>query len=193
MKNTTQVIRNRTPLIGLPLSRNSKSRIPPSSARLSPLRRGRPEKVTAEQFPNATNNADDANHVEGVAKSGVTTTTAGDAGKGAAEGAGIGLGLGVLAALASVFVPGFGLVLGGGALASAIGVAAATTVGGAIAGGVAGYLIELGVPDEAARTYADRIQSGSALVAVTLPSGKVDLIEGQELISKYGGSDVNVY
>jgi hypothetical protein len=54
------------------------------------------------------------------AKSGLSTTTAADAGVGAAKGAGIGLGVGVLAGLASLAIPGFGLVLGGGALATAL-------------------------------------------------------------------------
>src|SRR5687767_12498422 len=50
------------------------------------------------------------------AKTGLSTTTTADAASGAAKGAGIGLGVGVLAGLASLAIPGFGLVLGGGAL-----------------------------------------------------------------------------
>src|SRR5205085_9990716 len=83
------------------------------------------------------------------AKTGLSTTTPADAGVGAAKGAGIGLGVGVLAALASIFVPGFGLVAGGGALATAIAGAVGTTAAGAIAGGVHGYLKDQGVPEGA--------------------------------------------
>src|SRR6185369_2999416 len=57
---------------------------------------------------------------EHAAKSGISTTTPGDAASGASKGAGIGLGVGIAAALASIFIPGFGLVAGGGALATAI-------------------------------------------------------------------------
>src|SRR5688572_15374801 len=89
----------------------------------------------------------DADDVEDHAKAGVTTTTAGDAASGAAKGAGIGLGVGAAAALASMFIPGFGLVMGGGALASALAGLATTTAGGAIAGGATGYLKDQGVPD----------------------------------------------
>jgi hypothetical protein len=130
---------------------------------------------------------------EDQAKTGITTTTGADAGAGAAKGAGIGLGLGVLAGLAALMVPGFGLVVGGGALAAAIGAAAATTAAGAVAGGVTGYLKDQGLPEEAVRTYIDRLETGGTLVAVMLPSGGVDVPTGQELISKYSGADVNVY
>jgi len=75
-----------------------------------------------------------AGEIERTAEQGITTTTAGDAVSGAAQGAGLGLAAGALAALASIFVPGIGLVVGGGALAIAIAGAAGTTAAGAIAG-----------------------------------------------------------
>ena len=71
---------------------------------------------------------------ERAAKAGVTTTTIQDAAKGAAKGVGYGLGLGALAAVASIAIPGFGLVLGGGALAAAVAGLAASAGAGAVAG-----------------------------------------------------------
>lgn len=81
-----------------------------------------------------------------AAKHGISTTTPEDAGSGAVKGAGIGLGLGAVAAIASLLVPGIGLVTGAGALATALGGAALTAGAGAIAGGVTGYLKDQGVP-----------------------------------------------
>ncbi|HZH97518.1 MAG TPA: hypothetical protein VEX38_00990, partial [Fimbriimonadaceae bacterium] len=49
---------------------------------------------------------DSAAKTERAAKTGISTTTAADAGAGAVKGAAVGLGVGVLAALASVFIPG---------------------------------------------------------------------------------------
>jgi hypothetical protein len=132
-------------------------------------------------------------HTDDAAKTGITTTTAADAGSGAAKGAGIGLGLGILGGLAALTIPGFGLVLGGGALASAIAAAGAATAAGAIAGGVTGYLKDQGLPQEVVTTYADHLRIGGSLVALTLPSGDVGIDRGQEIVRKYGGGNVNVY
>jgi hypothetical protein len=126
-------------------------------------------------------------HTEDSAKSGLSTTTAGDAGIGAAKGAGWGLGVGVLAALTSLFVPGVGLVIGGSAVATAIGAAAATTGGGAMAGAVTGYLKDQGFEAAHGEPFEKIIEGGGAIVLVALPSGKVDEAMAWELIEKYMG------
>lgn len=130
---------------------------------------------------------DQASH-ESTAKSGITTTTAADAGVGAAKGAGIGLGVGALAALASVFVPGVGLVLGGGALALAIAGAVGTTAAGAVAGGVNGYLMDQGVPADAVEVYNRVLTGGGALLTVSPTTEHVDPTEIEGLILKYEGT-----
>ncbi|MCA1596521.1 MAG: hypothetical protein LC772_08890 [Chloroflexi bacterium] len=135
----------------------------------------------------------DSGHTEAAAKGGISTTTPGDAGSGAAKGAGIGLGLGVLGALASLLIPGVGLVLGGGALAAAIGAAAGTTAAGAISGGVLGYLKDQGVPDHVASHYDSAIQNGGAMLAVAIPTGNLDSAGVQGILSKYGASNLNTY
>jgi len=143
--------------------------------------------------PGSTKEQEDAAHAVERAKTGVTTTTPGDTGKGLAEGAGIGLGLGVLAVLGSAVIPGLGLVLGGGALASSLTIAGAATAGGAIIGGVTGYLIDQGVPAHTANQYMSQIEAGGSLVEVHLPSGNVDLSEGQDILNKYGAAQINAY
>lgn len=124
--------------------------------------------------------------IDGSPKTGITTTTVGDAGVGAAKGAGIGLALGILGALAALTIPGFGLVIGGGALATAIGSAAATTAAGAVAGGVTGYLKDQGVAEEHAATFEKALTEGGAMIAVQCPSGEVGKDEIETMLSKYG-------
>jgi len=131
--------------------------------------------------------------IDRAAKGGISTTTAGDAGSGAAKGAGIGLGVGILAGLASLFVPGVGMVVGGGALATAIGGAIGTMAAGAVAGGATGYLKDQGVSDEAARNYSEALGAQGAVVALTIPSGNVNEGIAREVVSKYGGGNIEVY
>lgn len=118
---------------------------------------------------------------------GITVTTLDDAQTGAAMGAGIGLVAGTLAALAAVFVPGVGLVLGGGALALAIGGMAGSTAAGAVAGGVTGYLIDLGVPANVTEDYVRVIRGGGALLTVFPTNEKMDLSTIESILAKYDG------
>jgi hypothetical protein len=129
---------------------------------------------------------------EAAAKAGISTTTPGDAAAGAAKGAGIGLGVGALAALASLVIPGFGIVTGAGALATAIAGAAGATAAGAVAGGVHGYLKDQGVTDTAAAAYEETYRRGGTILAVTMRD-TMDETRVREILSKYGAANVNVY
>jgi hypothetical protein len=130
---------------------------------------------------------------EKAAKQGLSTTTAGDAAVGAEKGAGIGLGVGIAAALAALLIPGFGLVVGGGALATALAGAAGATAAGAVAGGVHGYLKDQGVPDEAAMNYNHAYETGGAVLSVDLLSGDIDPVAVESILAKYQGVNVNAY
>lgn len=124
------------------------------------------------------------------AKSGLSTTTGGDAAAGAAKGAGVGVVVGILAGLAALFLPGIGLVIGGGALATAVGAAVGTVGAGAVAGAVTGYLKDQGVEDSVAQDYQRSLEAGGALLEVSLPSGKLDEITAREVLAKYGAANV---
>ena len=128
-----------------------------------------------------------------AAKHGISTTTPEDAGEGAVKGTGIGLGVGILASLAALTIPGIGLVLGGGALAAALGATALTAGAGAIAGGATGYLKDQGVPHDAAERYHGTVAGGGAVLSINLPSGDVDQATAESVLSKYGAADVNAY
>ncbi len=136
--------------------------------------------------------ADTSDNVETVGKEGLTTTTPQDAAAGAAVGSGVGLVAGILLGAAALAIPGVGLVLAGGALATAMGAAAATAAAGAVAGGVAGYLRDMGMPEQAAQQVADRLHEGDYLLSVVADSSRYD--ELKQLLLKYNavGVDINV-
>lgn len=137
------------------------------------------------------NDKDDVLEHDSHAKEGITTTTGPDAAAGAAKGAGVGVVVGTVGALASLFIPGFGLVTGGGALATAIGAMAGTTAAGAFAGGVAGFLQDQGMDEEAARNYEKALERGGAIVSINFPCGKIDRIEVDKMLTKYGVVEVD--
>ena len=119
------------------------------------------------------------------AVAGVSVTTGADAAKGAEKGAVMGLGVGALAALASLAIPGFGLVTGGGALATALIGLAGSTAAGAMAGGVAGYLQDQGVPSRIALDAEAAVKNGSAVITIDVPTGSLGEFEVMETVSKY--------
>ena len=124
------------------------------------------------------------------AEGGITTTTAGDAAAGGLKGAGVGLGVGILAGLAAVTIPGIGLVLGGGALATALAGAAATTAAGALAGGAYGFLADQGIQPEVVTRLATTVDEGGALVSVTTPTANMTHEAIEAVLAKYEAHDV---
>lgn len=131
--------------------------------------------------------------IDDVAKYGITTTTGGDAGAGAVKGTIVGAGLGAIAALAALVVPGVGIVLGVGAVASALGGVIASAGAGAAAGAIVGYLKDMGVDDQLASEYGDTIDEGGAILAVSVPSGKVEEPEITAVLNKYAATNINRY
>ena len=95
------------------------------------------------------------------------------------------VGLGVLA------IPGIGPILLAGAEATAI---ATTLAGGAIgaaAGGLIGALVGLGIPEERARVYNDRVVKGHYLVMVN-SNGK-DVALAETILKRHGAEEVEIY
>ncbi len=125
--------------------------------------------------------------LERTASTGITTTTAADAASGSVKGAGVGLLAGTLAALAAVFIPGIGLVIGGGTLALALGGVAGATAAGAVAGGVTGFLKDQGVPDQAIKHFHSILESGGAMITVSPTDDNTDSATIDSVLQKYGG------
>jgi uncharacterized membrane protein len=123
------------------------------------------------------------------------TNVAGGAVSGATTGGILGGITGLLIGIGAIAIPGVGALLIGGPLAAALGLtgAAATTVSGAVtgvlAGGLVGALMGLGVPEEDAKYYEERIKAGGILLAV--PAQDMDEEdEVKEILESYGAGQV---
>jgi hypothetical protein len=145
---------------------------------------------TMETEEGAKPQAEETKH---SAETGITTTTGADAADGALKGTGVGFGIGAIAAIVSILVPGIGLIVGGGALATALAGAAATTAAGAIAGGVTGYLKDQGVPEGIAAQAQNVHEKGGAILSLSVPSGPVDATTAETVLAKYGFTNLEVW
>lgn len=98
---------------------------------------------------------------------------------------------GLLVGLGLVAIPGVGPVMLAGAGATAL---ATTLTGGAIGaatGGIVGGLVGLGIPEDRARNYSDRVDQGDYLVLVTGTDEEIQL--AQSILSPRGISDWGIY
>jgi hypothetical protein len=119
------------------------------------------------------------------------------AGAGAASGATTGAVLGAIAglAVANGILPGLGSLFVAGPLAAALGLtgAAATTAAGAItgaaAGGLVGGLVGLGVKEDEAKVYEEKVRLGGILVTARTN----DPIGAREIFSRHGADEINEY
>ena len=109
--------------------------------------------------------ARDESRAQTVAEDAGANDTGSDVAKGAGIGALTGAGLGalggVLVGATALAIPGIGIVLAGPLAAVLGGVGA-----GGLTGGLAGALAGLGVSDDEARTYQERLEAGDIIVAV---------------------------
>lgn len=136
--------------------------------------------------------ARDADKVEGVQS---TEDVGNKADEGAAAGALTGGALGgitgLLVGLGALAIPGIGPIIFAGAEATAI---ATTLAGGAIGaatGGLVGALVGLGIPEERAKVYSDRVSGGSFLVMVTGPEAEVKRAE--TIMRRCGVEEFGIY
>lgn len=139
--------------------------------------------------------AQDTGGRKDVAGAGMSDRPGKEAGEGAKAGAVAGAAtgglIGLIGSLSALTIPGIGPIVAGGALASVL---ADTLVGGAIgaaAGGLIGALVGLGVPEDRARGYNERVSRGDYLVLV---EGTDDEIRAAEAILSRGGiQDWGIY
>jgi len=122
--------------------------------------------------------------VENAADHEISATGPGDVVAGAVKGGAAGLALGILASVIALSVPGIGPVLAAGPIAAALGSTAIATAAGAVGGGVVGYLVDQGVPEEAAIRYSDHLGRGDILVGVR--SAHFSAADAEMLLQKYG-------
>ena len=96
--------------------------------------------------------------------------------------------LGWLVGIGALAIPGIGPVVAAGALATTLGGAAL----GAVAGGLIGALTSVGVAEEDARGYEEKVRQGSILLTVDA-AGAAQAGEAQSIFSRRGGGNVRVY
>ena len=110
---------------------------------------------------------------------------------GALTGGALGGITGLLVGLGALAIPGVGPILLAGAEATAI---ATTLAGGAIGaatGGLLGALVGLGIPEEKAKVYSDRVASGSFLVMVT--GTQEEVLKAEAIMNRWGVEEFGIY
>jgi len=105
---------------------------------------------------------------------------------GAGSGAVIGGTLGWLTGIGALAIPGVGPFIAAGPIVAAL---AGVGVGGAI-GGIAGALIELGIPEYEAKRYEGRIKEGGILLSVHCDDSNWTK-RAKEILERTGAQDVS--
>lgn len=111
--------------------------------------------------------------------------------KGALTGGALGGLTGLLVGLGLLAIPGIGPIMLAGAEATAIATTLAGTALGATAGGLIGALVGLGIPEEEAKAYGDRVARGDYLVL--LNGNESEIAEAERVLSRGGIQDWGVY
>ena len=138
-------------------------------------------------------NADHHDRIAGVEMGDRATGNKADEGAkaGAATGGILGGLGGLLVGLGALAIPGIGPVIAGGALATALATTAAGGAIGAAAGGITGALVGLGIPEERARFYNDRVNRGDYLVMVD--GTEDELRHAEAILSRHGIQEWGIY
>lgn len=98
---------------------------------------------------------------------------------------------GLLVGLGSLVVPGVGPVLFAGEVASALTAALAGGAVGTVTGGLLGSLLGLGIPEERARIYNERVAGGGYLVIVD--GTEQDIINAKTILMNRGIQELGIY
>lgn len=105
----------------------------------------------------------------------------------AAAGGVVGGTLGLLAGIGALAIPGGGPLIAAGPLFAAL-----TGLGvGATAGGIAGGLIGLGIPEFEAKRYENRIAEGNLLISINAEDGD-EVDRAKKVLSDAGAGDISV-
>lgn len=110
---------------------------------------------------------------------------------GALTGGALGGITGLLVGLGALAIPGIGPILLAGAEATAIATTLAGAGIGAAAGGLIGALIGLGIPEEKAKIYSDRVKGGSFLVIVN--GNSAEIARAETIMNNNGVEEFGIY
>ncbi|GAB1537974.1 hypothetical protein NUACC21_06300 [Scytonema sp. NUACC21] len=133
------------------------------------------------------------NSVAGVTSQNLGTGNKADEGAkaGAVTGGALGGLGGLLVGLGALAIPGVGPVIAGGAAATALATTAAGGAIGAAAGGLTGGLVGLGIPENRAKVYSDRLNRGDYLVIVDGTEDEVRRAEG--ILKRHGIQEFDTF
>ncbi|GAX38113.1 general stress protein [Nodularia sp. NIES-3585] len=139
--------------------------------------------------------AKDAEHKDNVAGTEVTERIGNKADEGATAGAmtggAVGGITGLLVGLGTLAIPGIGPIMLAGATATTLATTLAGAGIGAAAGGLIGALIGLGIPEERAKVYHQRVEQGHYLVMVEGTDAEISRAE--QVFNRYGIEEFGVY
>lgn len=102
---------------------------------------------------------------------------------GVAWGGGLGAAGGLLAGVGALAIPGIGPILAAGPLAAAL--------SGAVAGGLGGGLIDLGIPEQRGKEYEQDVQQGRILCVVESAGDKTN--DAARIMREAGAYDVETH
>ncbi|MEG4284038.1 histidine kinase [Microcoleus sp. A006_D1] len=111
--------------------------------------------------------------------------------KGALTGGTLGGLTGLLVGLGALAIPGIGPIMLAGAAATTIATTLAGTALGAAAGSLIGALVGLGIPEEEARAYNDRVARGDYLVLID--GSEAEVAKAETVMSRGGVQHWNTY
>ncbi|HLO84291.1 MAG TPA: general stress protein [Nostocaceae cyanobacterium] len=110
---------------------------------------------------------------------------------GAVSGGALGGLTGLLVGLGTLALPGIGPIMLAGATATALATTLAGAGIGAVTGGLIGGLIGLGIPEERARVYHDRVQRGEYLVIID--GTDAEIAQAQAILHPRGIEEFGIY
>jgi hypothetical protein len=139
--------------------------------------------------------ARDADRQDDMAGVDVSDRVGNKADEGAASGALTGGTLGgitgLLVGVGALAIPGVGPVVLAGEVATAIATTLTGTAIGAAAGGLLGALIGLGIPEERAKVYSDRVSKGDYLVIIKGTDN--DIARAEAILNSHSIQDWGIY
>jgi hypothetical protein len=110
---------------------------------------------------------------------------------GAATGGAVGGITGLLVGLGTLAIPGVGPIMLAGAAATALATAVAGTAIGAAAGSLVGSLVGLGIPEDRAQVYHDRVVGGEYLVIID--GVEAEVLQAETILKRHGIREWEVY
>ena len=85
--------------------------------------------------------------------------------------------------MGALLIPGVGPIIAAGPIAA--------TLTGVVTGGIAGGLIDYGIPEERGEYYEEQVRQGGILVSMKASDEKVE--EAASILRQYGASDVELH